>query len=125
MRSRSARCSSRWRGRGAPCRRQPEQYHTAIASNLLSQAVGRLIAIVESYPQLSASTKFCTLREDLRDIEDKIAFARAFYNRLVLDYNTRIENYPVAALAVHFGFARAELFEAGHESHAGAELIQA
>ena len=98
--------------------------HTAIASNLLSQAVGRLIAIVESYPQLSASTKFCTLRADLRDIEDKIAFARAFYNRLVLDYNTRIENYPVAALAVHLGFARAELFEAAHDSHASAELIQ-
>jgi len=86
--------------------------HTAIASHLLSQALGRLIAIVDNYPQLSASARFLTLRQDLRDIEDKIAFARAFYNRHVLEYNTRIENYPVAALAVHFGFARAEFFEA-------------
>ena len=85
--------------------------HTAIANNLLSQAVGRLISVVEAYPQLSASARFLTLRNDLRDIEDKLAFARAFYNRHVLDYNTRIDNYPVAAIAVHFGFARAELFE--------------
>jgi len=90
--------------------------HTAIASNLLSQAVGRLIAVVENHPQLGASTKFLSLRRDLRDIEDKIAFARAFYNRHVLEYNTRIENYPVAALAVHFGFARAEFFESNPES---------
>jgi LemA protein len=92
--------------------------HTAIASNLLSQAVGRLIAVVEAYPQLSASDRFRSLRDDLRDIEDKLAFARAFYNRHVLDYNTRIDNYPVAAIAVHFGFARAEFFEA--DDHAAA-----
>jgi LemA protein len=95
--------------------------HTAIASNLLSQALGRLVAVVENYPQLSASAKFMTLRQDLRDIEDKIAFARAFYNRHALDYNTRIENYPVAALAVHFGFARAELFEVAPTNAARAE----
>jgi LemA protein len=52
------------------------------------------------------------LRDDLRDIEDKLAFARAFYNRHVLDYNTRIDNYPVAAIAAHCGFARAEFFDA-------------
>jgi LemA protein len=85
--------------------------HTAIASNLLSQAVGRLLAAVETCPQLTGSARFLTLKNDLRDVEDKLAFARAFYNRHALEYNTRIDNYPIAALAVHFGFARAELFE--------------
>ena len=92
--------------------------HTAIANNLLSLAIGRLISVVEAYPQLSASARFLILKDDLRDIEDKLAFARAFYNRHVVDYNTRIDNYPVAAIAVHFGFARAELFDAAAGDHA-------
>jgi LemA protein len=84
---------------------------TAGASNMLTQALGRLMAVVENYPQLRASENFMSLREDLRDTEEKIAFARQFYNRNVLDYNTRIETYPDVLIARHFGFAPSEFFE--------------
>ena len=83
---------------------------TANASTLLTQALGHLFAVVENYPQLRASDNFLTLREDLRDTEEKIAYARQFYNRNVLDYNTRIDTYPDALLAKQFGFAPAEFF---------------
>lgn len=84
---------------------------TGAASNMLTQALGRLMAVVENYPQLRASDSFTSLRDDLRDTEEKIAFARQFYNRNVLDYNTRIETYPDAILARSFAFAPAEFFE--------------
>jgi LemA protein len=84
---------------------------TGAASNMLTQALGRLMAVVESYPQLRASDSFTSLRDDLRDTEEKIAFARQFYNRNVLDYNTRIETYPDVILARNFGFTAAEFFE--------------
>ena len=83
---------------------------TGAASNQLTQALGRLFAVVENYPQLRASENFTSLREDLRDAEEKIALARQFYNRNVLDYNTRIETYPDALLAGQFGFMPAEFF---------------
>jgi LemA protein len=91
---------------------------TAGASNMLTQALGRLMAVVENYPQLRASENFLTLREDLRDTEEKIAYARQFYNRTVLDYNTRIETYPDAVLAQQFGFAPAEFFETDGDGRA-------
>ena len=91
---------------------------TAAASNMLTQALGYLFAVVENYPQLRASENFLTLREDVRDTEEKIAFARQFYNRNVLDYNTRIATYPDAALANQFGFTPAEFFETDGEGRA-------
>jgi LemA protein len=91
---------------------------TASASNLLTQALGHLFAVVENYPQLRASDNFLTLREDLRDTEEKIAFARQFYNRNVLDYNTRIDTYPDALLAKQFGITPAEFFETDGDGRA-------
>ena len=91
---------------------------TAAASNMLTQALGHLVAVVENYPQLRASENFLTLREDVRDTEEKIAFARQFYNRNVLDYNTRIATYPDAALANQFGFTLAEFFESDGDGRA-------
>jgi LemA protein len=91
---------------------------TANASNLLTQALGHMFAVVENYPQLRASENFLTLREDLRDTEEKIAYARQFYNRNVLDYNTRIDTYPDALLAKQFGFASAEFFGTDAEGRA-------
>ena len=91
---------------------------TAAASNMLTQALGYLFAVVENYPQLRASENFLTLREDVRDTEEKIAFARQFYNRNVLDYNTRIATYPDATLANQFGFTPAEFFETDGEGRA-------
>jgi LemA protein len=91
---------------------------TGAASSMLTQALGHLFAVVENYPQLHASENFLTLRQDVRDTEEKIAFARQFYNRNVLDYNTRIATYPDAALAHQLGFAPAEFFETNDEGRA-------
>ena len=85
---------------------------TAAANTALSAALGRLLAVVESYPALRASDNFMSLRSDLGDIEEKIAFARQFYNRNVLDYNTRLETVPDSIVASTFGFQAAEFFEA-------------
>jgi LemA protein len=83
----------------------------AEADNFLTQALSKLFAVVEAYPQLRASDNFISLQKDIFDIEDKIAYARQFYNRNVLDFNTRIHVFPQSILAVIFGFTPVEFFE--------------
>ena len=90
----------------------------ASANNALSQALGHLFAVVENYPALRASENFTALQRDLSDVEEKIAFARQFYNRNVLDYNTRIETFPGVLVASNLGFSAAEFFETGDEGRA-------
>ena len=87
----------------------------ANANNALSQALGHLFAVVENYPTLRASENFTALQRELSDVEEKIAFARQFYNRNVLDYNTRIETFPGVLVASNLGFSAAEFFETGDE----------
>ena len=91
---------------------------TMQAANEQSAALARLLVVVENYPQLRASENFMGLRSDLADVEDKIAFARQFYNRNVLDYNTRLETYPDAILANTFDFDPSEFFEADQDARA-------
>jgi LemA protein len=90
----------------------------ASANNALSQALGRLFAVVENYPTLRASENFTALQRELSDVEEKIAFARQFYNRNVLDYNTRVETFPGVLVASNLGFSAAEFFETGDEGRA-------
>lgn len=90
----------------------------ATANGALTQALGRLFAVAEAYPQLRASESFTALHRDLGDAEDKIAFARQFYNRNVLDFNTRVEAFPGNLVAGTLGFAPAEFFEATDEGRA-------
>ncbi|WP_211364272.1 LemA family protein [Propionivibrio limicola] len=85
----------------------------AEADNFLTQALGRLFAVVEAYPELKASENFISLQKDLYDLEEKIAYARQFYNRNVLDFNTRIRVFPQSIVAAMFGFAPMEFFESG------------
>jgi LemA protein len=92
------------------------------ANNLLTQALGHVFAVAEAYPQLHASENFMSLRTDLRDLEAKIAFARQFYNRNVLDYNTRIETYPDALIARNFNFTPAEFFETDDDGRAEVKI---
>ena len=92
------------------------------ANNLLTQALGHVFAVAEAYPQLHASENFLSLRGDLRDVEEKIAYARQFYNRNVLDYNTRIDTYPDALIARNFDFAPSEFFEASSEGRAEVKI---
>jgi LemA protein len=93
------------------------------ANQLLNQALLRAFAVVESYPALRASEIFLSLRGDLSDVEEKIAYARQFYNRNVLDYNTRLETYPDAVFARQFDFPAAEFFEADEGATTELRLI--
>jgi LemA protein len=82
------------------------------ANQTLTASLVRLLAVAERYPELRASAGFIRLQEDLSDAEDKIAYARQFYNRNVLDYNTRVQAVPTVFLARLFGFEPVEFFEA-------------
>ena len=84
----------------------------AAANAALTAALTGLFAVVEQYPQLRASEHFRSLHEDLSDTEDKIAYARQFYNRTVLDYNNRVHAFPTLIVARTFDFRTAEFFEA-------------
>ena len=94
----------------------------ASANETLSQAFIRMFAVAENYPQLRASENFIALRNDLNEIEEKIAFARQFYNRNVLDYNTRLETYPDAIIASNFDFAPAEFFDGDPETQSDVRM---
>jgi LemA protein len=81
------------------------------AEGMLSQALGRLFAVAEAYPDLKANQNFLDLQSQLRDTEDKIAISRQVYNDTVLTYNNAIQVFPAVLLAGTFGFARREFFE--------------
>ena len=82
----------------------------ADANGRLSRALVRLLAVAEAYPQLRASEPFVELMEDLSDTEEKIAFARHFYNRNVASFNARIGSFPHFVVARTFGFRPFEFF---------------
>ncbi len=84
----------------------------AQADNVLTGALRSLFAVSENYPQLRANENFLALQQELSDVEEKIAFARQFYNRNVMDFNTRIQVFPNVIIASMFNFERFEFFEA-------------
>lgn len=84
----------------------------ASANEGLTAALGTLFALSEAYPELKANQTYLQLQRDLRDSENKIAYARNYYNGAVETYNIRIESFPGMLLARPFGFAAAEFFAA-------------
>lgn len=88
----------------------------ATANDELSRTLGRLFAVVEAYPELRASENFSRLHQDLADVEEKIAYARQFYNRNVADFNARIQTLPDVLVARAMGLERFEFFELGDET---------
>ena len=91
----------------------PEQQ--AQAENVLSGALKSLFAVAEAYPDLKANQNFLNLQEELTSTEDRIAYARQFYNDSVVSYNTKIQQFPTVILANTFNFDRRELFDAAPE----------
>ena len=88
----------------------------AQANNFLTQTLRSLFAVAEAYPDLKANQNFLDLQNELSDIEEKIAFARQFYNRNAASYNTRIQTFPSVIMANMFGFQRFEFFEVEEEA---------
>src|SRR5258707_3847529 len=83
------------------------------AENQLSGALGKLIALSEAYPDLKANANFQQLAGELSDLENKIAASRRFFNNAVQEYNTGIQQMPVALFAGMFGFNRKDFFDLG------------
>src|SRR5207302_4598800 len=81
------------------------------AEGLLSQALGRLFAVAEAYPQLRATENFQQLQAELTNTEDQIQTSRRFYNNNVQDYNRRVQQFPSMFVARMFGFKEEEFFE--------------
>jgi LemA protein len=77
----------------------------------LTQALGRLLAVAENYPTLKANDNVKMLQEELSGTENKVGFARQFYNDIATNYNTAQQVFPANLFAAAFGFTSAELFE--------------
>ena len=86
------------------------------AENQLSRAIMNLQAVAEAYPQLQANQNFLDLQAQLKALEEKIAYARQFYNDVVQKYNTKIETVPSNIIAGMFHFEQAQYFQADEGS---------
>ena len=82
------------------------------ANGELTAALGRLMMVTESYPELKANVNFMDLQSNLKDTEDKIQYARQFYNDSVLNYKNKIEMFPSNIVAGMFKFMPEPFFEA-------------
>jgi LemA protein len=87
----------------------------AQANNMLTDTLKSLFAVVESYPDLKANQNMLALQEELTSTENKIGFARQFYNDMVMQYNTKIQSLPTNIVANMFKFQPEEFFEAPAE----------
>ncbi len=82
------------------------------ADGELTNAINKLFALAEDYPELKANENFMELQNELSEIEQKIVYARGFYNDSVLKLNNKIEMFPSNIIASMFGFKKREYFEA-------------
>ena len=81
------------------------------AEGELSQGLGRLLAVMENYPELKSNQNALQMQEELSATENKIGFARQFYNDVVMKFNTAQQVFPTNMFAASLGFTPAELFE--------------
>ncbi len=84
----------------------------ALADAELTSVLGTFFALAEAYPDLKANERFAQLQADLADTENKVAYARNYYNGAVEIYNIRVQTIPGLLVARLFGFAAAEFFTA-------------
>jgi LemA protein len=82
----------------------------------LSGALGRLMLVVEQYPDLKANQNFQSLQEELTTTENRIGFARQLYNDTTMNYNTRVESVPSNIVAGIGGFKKEDFFEVEDEA---------
>ena len=90
----------------------PDQASRIAAENQLSAGLGRMLAVMENYPQLKADENVLKLQEELTTTENQIAFTRQAYNDSAMRLNTRIETFPTNLIANNFGFKGADYFKA-------------
>ncbi len=83
---------------------------TAEAQNMLTQSMGRIFALMENYPDLKADENVLRLQEELATTENQLAFARQYYNDLVMRFNTKREVFPSNLIANFFNFEARDFF---------------
>lgn len=88
----------------------------ASLEGMLSGALGRLMAVAESYPDLKANTTFLEFQSALQNVEDEIQLARRYYNGSVRNLNVAVESFPSNIVANMFNFSKAEYFELENEA---------
>ena len=89
----------------------------ARAEGVLSQFLGRLLAVAEDYPDLKASTNFVNLQDELSEIEEQIQLARRYYNGTVRELNVLVQSFPSNLIANMFGFVEADFFTVELATH--------
>jgi LemA protein len=96
----------------------PDQASRMAAENQITAGLGKLLAVMENYPQLKADENVLKLQEELTTTENQLAFARQAYNDVVLDFNTRVQSFPSNIIANNFGFHPADYFKGAPEEAA-------
>lgn len=89
----------------------------------LNTTLKSLFVVSESYPELKANTNFLNLQEELSETEDKVAFARQFYNDAVTIYNNKLQMFPGSIIGKMFGFKEEELFNMADEDVRTAPIL--
>ena len=92
------------------------------ASGEVTKALGKLFALAESYPELKANENFLDLQNKLNEVEEKIRYARQFYNDSVLTYKNKLEMFPSNIVANMFGFKPEAFFEATEEERKNVQV---
>ena len=87
----------------------------AKADNMLSSTLKSLFAVAEAYPDLKANTNFLELQRELSDTENKIEYARRFYNTNVRDLNIKVQVFPANIIANMFSLKKMDMFEVKDE----------
>jgi LemA protein len=95
----------------------------AQAEGLLSQALGRLFAVAEAYPELQADENFRQLQSEVAETENRIAVSRQVYNDTVLTYNNAVQTVPGTFVAGPFGFTTREFFDVEDEAQREAPQV--
>jgi LemA protein len=96
----------------------PDQAARVAAEGQLTAGLGRLLAVMENYPQLKSDQNVMQLQEQLTTTENQIAYARQAYNDVVLGLNNKIETFPTNLIANMFGFKQGEYFKVASEDQA-------
>jgi LemA protein len=93
------------------------------AEGLLGQALGRLFAVAEAYPELQADENFRQLQTEVAETENRIAVSRQVYNDTVLTFNNSIQTFPGVLVAGPFGFAKRDFFDVEDEAQREAPQV--
>lgn len=112
------------RARSTAMSNQGSPAEQAASENMLTSSLKSLFALSEDYPELKANENFLSLQSELSVIEDTIQSARRYYNGVVRDNNTKIDQFPSNLVARGFNFIKAEFFELDEEDSAARRPVE-